>query len=221
MPDTLNNIWIAIEIAIYFHLTLPILLLVGAALSITWKSLLSGYLKSVVQNIDRFSQGVGHLASWLCLVMVLAMFATVMMRYIFGIGFIWFQESTLYMHGILFMLAAAYTLLVDGHVRVDIFYREIKPLRKSLVDFLGTYFLLLPVMYLTLDVALPYVENSWAVREGSKETSGLQALYVLKTAIIIFAWMMILQGLSQASKAALTLVGIGYQSTAEQADVEV
>ena len=58
----------------------------------------------------------------------------------FGVGSIWAQESIIYLHGFLFMLAAAYTLKMDGHVRVDIFYREAEPRTKALVNLGGAVF---------------------------------------------------------------------------------
>jgi hypothetical protein len=61
---------------------------------------------------------------WLALAMVLMQFAIVILRYVFGISYI-LQEGVLYMHAALFMLGAGYALLVDEHVRVDIFYARL------------------------------------------------------------------------------------------------
>ena len=93
----------------------------------------------------------------------------------------------MYMYGLLFLLAAGYTLLHGGHVRVDIFYREAAPRTKALTDFLGTYLFLFPVMTLILAVGYPYAELSWRIGEGSAETSGIQGIYILKGAILAFA----------------------------------
>lgn len=139
--------------------------------------------------------------------MVLIQFAVVVLRYVFGLGFIWMQESILYMHGIVFLVGAGYTLLKDGHVRVDIFYRAAHPRTKALVDMLGVIFLLIPFCALVWTVALPYVQNSWAVFEGSKETSGIQAVYLLKTCILVFTVLMALQGLAILMKSILVLKG--------------
>jgi len=76
--------------------------------------------------------------------MALVTFVIVVLRYLFNAGWIWMQESVTYMHGILFMTAAGFTLLHEGHVRVDIFYRPMKPKLKALIDLLGVFFLLLP-----------------------------------------------------------------------------
>ncbi|MGB6085137.1 TRAP transporter small permease subunit, partial [Parvibaculum sp.] len=123
--------------------------------------------------IDALNEHVGRVVSLLALLMVLVQFIVVLQRYVFGIGSIWMQESIVYMHGFLFMLVAGYTLLHNGHVRVDVFYRTMSLRAKAWVDLLGTIFLIWPLCYLIFIVSLPYVEASWAVREGSRETSGI------------------------------------------------
>ncbi|EKV31617.1 TRAP dicarboxylate transporter [Caenispirillum salinarum AK4] len=165
-------------------------------------------LHSLARGIDRTNDLIGRAVAWLTLAMVLIQFVVVVLRYVFGLGFIWMQESILYMHGIVFLVGAGYTLLKDGHVRVDIFYREARPTRKALVDLLGVIFLLVPFCALVWTVALPYVMNSWAVLEGSKETSGIQGVYLLKTSILVFTVLVGLQGLATALKSILVLSGV-------------
>jgi TRAP-type mannitol/chloroaromatic compound transport system permease small subunit len=136
---------------------------------------------------------------------VLAEFAVVVMRYAFGIGSIRLQESVLYAHAALFMLAAAWTLQTDGHVRVDIFYAQASPRAKALIDLVGTLVFLLPVTVLIGALSLPYVARSWAIFEGSPETGGLPFVYLLKTLIPLFAVLLGLQGVAQAIRAWLVL----------------
>ena len=168
---------------------------------------MSGLARSIAGGIDRINDLVGRTASWLTLFMVLVQFALVVMRYVFGVGNILVQESLIYAHGTLFMLAAGYTLLVDGHVRVDIFYRGASHRRKAMVDLCGVVFLLLPVCFLLWWFSFPYVSASWAVLEGSRETSGLPYVYLLKSVILAFIVLVALQGLSMALKSLLVLSG--------------
>ena len=157
--------------------------------------------------IDTLNETVGRAVSWLALAMVIVQFIVVLQRYVFGIGSIFMQESIVYMHGTLFMLVAGYTLLHNGHVRVDVFYRTMAPRAKAWIDLLGTLFLLWPVCYLIFIVSLPYVEASWAVREGSRETSGIQGVYLLKSVILGFVVLLALQGLSMIVHAIRILSG--------------
>ena len=80
-------------------------------------------LESIAEATDRFVCAVGRAASWLCLIMVLVAGVVVTLRYFFGVGWIWLQETVTWMHAAVFLLAAAYTLSSDEHVRVDVLYR--------------------------------------------------------------------------------------------------
>lgn len=165
-------------------------------------------LDLVADRIDRLSAAVGRTVMGCLLFMVLAEFALVLMRYVLGVGSIWLQESIVYAHAALFMLAAAWTLSADGHVRVDIFYADAAPRTKALVDLVGALLLLLPFALAVVFLSFPYVARSWAIFEGSRETSGLPAVFLLKTLIPLFAALLALQGVAQALRAALTLAGV-------------
>ena len=78
----------------------------------------------IAGSIDRVIAAIGRAATWCSLYIVLAEFAVVVLRYALGIGSIRLQELVLYAHAALFMLAAAWTLQVGGHVRVDVFYAQ-------------------------------------------------------------------------------------------------
>ena len=153
-------------------------------------------MKQVADAIDFLNERIGRVLSWLAVAMVLVQFIVVVMRYVFGVGSIWTQESIVYMHASMFMLLAGYTLLHNAHVRVDIFYREASPRFKAMVDVVGVILFLWPVCYLIVNVSWPYVRMSWLVHEGSKETSGIQAVFLLKSVILAFAALLALQGLS-------------------------
>lgn len=144
---------------------------------------------------------------WLSIAMVLVQFGIVVLRYVFGLGSLYMSESVIYMHGILFMSAAAYTLAVDKHVRVDIFYGEARPRRKAAVDLFGALVFLLPTCVLIAWLGLPYVGQSWAVLEGSRETSGIPAIFLLKSFILVFAATLFAQGLVMVVRAAAYLTG--------------
>jgi TRAP-type mannitol/chloroaromatic compound transport system permease small subunit len=168
---------------------------------------LGEFARSTADAIDRVTAAIGRAALWCCLYAVLAEFAVVLLRYAFGIGSIKLQESVLYAHAGLVMLAAAWTLQVGGHVRVDVFYAQARPRTRALVDLLGALLFLLPFAAAVAALSLPYVERSWAILERSREASGLPFVYLLKTLIPIFALLIGLQGIAQALRAALVLAG--------------
>ena len=82
-------------------------------------------MQRIADTLDTVNRAVGSAVRWLALVMVLVQFGIVLARYVYGVSSIAVNESVLYMHATLFMLGAGYTLLVDGHVRVDIFHARL------------------------------------------------------------------------------------------------
>ena len=162
-------------------------------------------LTSLADSIDRLTGAVGRAAAWLVVAVVLLEFALVVARYLFGMGSIWLSEAAVYAHAALFLLAAAWTLSVGGHVRVDIFYADASARTKAVIDLIGALVLLLPFALALLYLATPYVARSWAIFERSQESSGLPLLFALKTLIPVFAALMALQGVVQAIRALAAL----------------
>jgi len=164
-------------------------------------------LKRFVRFTDALNDRIGRAVSWLTLAMVLIVFFVVIARYGFAWGRVWIQESYVWLHGVVFMLGAGYTLLHEGHVRVDVFYRGASVRYKAWVDLLGALFLALPMLITVFVVALPYVETSWVRLEASREAGGLPGLFLLKTVIPTFCVLVGLQALALAARAFLVLRG--------------
>ena len=160
-----------------------------------------------VTAVDGLNDRIGRSVAWLTLAMVLITFLVVVLRYVFSLGWVWMQESYVWLHGIVFMLGAGYTLLHGGHVRVDIFYRPKSARFKAWVDLGGSLVLLLPVMVLIMWTSWGYVLASWSKFEESREAGGLPALFLLKTVIWVFCILVALQGLSLAARSLLILLG--------------
>ena len=153
---------------------------------------------AVCSFIERFNRTIGLAVAWFSLFMALTTFVIVVMRYGFNTGSIRLQESVLYMHGMLFMLSGAYCLQQNQHVRIDIFYSDWHERRKTLLDLLGTLFLLMPVAAFTFFIAWEYVASSWLYLEKSREPSGLPFIYLLKTVILIMPAMLFIQAIADA-----------------------
>ncbi|MBS0247218.1 MAG: TRAP transporter small permease subunit [Proteobacteria bacterium] len=152
----------------------------------------------IADAIDSLTARIGRAVAWLVLAIVLLQFVLVVARYLFGFGSIWLNESVMYGHAALFLLAAAWTLGSGGHVRVDIFYAGASPRGRAWIDLIGSLLLLMPFALLLLYLSLPFAARSWAILERSQETSGLPLVFVLKTLVPVFAGLMALQGIAQA-----------------------
>ena len=155
----------------------------------------------ITRGIDALSDWTGRGIAWLTLAMALCGVAVVLLRYGFGIGLVWLQESVTWLHAAVFMLGAGWTLRQDGHVRVDVFYRRMSPRQQALVDLVGTLVFLLPLCGYLLFESLPYVMNSWRILERSREAGGLPGLYLVKSLIPLMALLLALAGVAEALRA--------------------
>jgi TRAP-type mannitol/chloroaromatic compound transport system permease small subunit len=157
--------------------------------------------------ITAFNRRVGFAVSWLTLIMVVTTCVIVALRYLFDTGWIWMQESVTWMHAAVFMLGAAYTLVEDEHVRVDIFYRDMSVQRKALVNAIGVVLFLMPFSVFLFTSSWEYVALSWQVKENSAEAGGLvyPLLPIMKSFIPLLAALLFLQGVALFIQSLLTL----------------
>ena len=162
-------------------------------------------MERMADRLDAINRATGNAVRWLALSMVLVQFAIVLLRYVFGISSIAINESVLYMHSALFMLGAGFTLLVDGHVRVDIFYARADAAGKARVDLFGHLFLLLPSIITLAYWTWPSVRNSWAILEGPISVGGIPASFLLKSLIPAFCALLVIQSVSCIIRAVLLL----------------
>ncbi len=168
-------------------------------------STLQQYFESITRKLEQFIDWTGRSVSWLVLAMVLVTFLVVALRYVFDMGWIALQESISYLHSLVFLIGAAYTLQHNGHVRVDIIYDRLSASGKAWVDLIGHIFILMPVMIFIIWVSLPYVSASWRVTEGSREAGGLPGVFLLKSLILVMAGLLIMQGLALILRALLKI----------------
>lgn len=159
--------------------------------------------------LDRISSITGKAAAWLTLFMVIVTFVVVIMRYVFDAGLIWVQESVVWMHAVVFMLGAAYTLRAEEHVRVDIFYRSMSERRRAWVDLIGVIVFLLPLCAFLAWASFDFVALSWSIGESSRESGGLPYPFVplLKSVLLLMPLAVSLQGLSMFARSINTLRG--------------
>ena len=149
----------------------------------------------------------GKAAAWLTLFMVIITFIVVVMRYVFDAGLIWLQESVIWMHAVVFMLGAAYTLQQEDHVRVDVFYRDMGPRGRALIDLLGVIVFLFPLCAFLGWKSFDFVAASWSLHEASRESGGLPypLIPLLKSVLVLMPAAVALQGLSLLLRSFQTL----------------
>ncbi|MDH5433887.1 MAG: TRAP transporter small permease subunit [Gammaproteobacteria bacterium] len=143
---------------------------------------------------------IGRLVSWLTLGMVVVVSVNVLSSWLFSVSSILASEAVTWMHSANFLLAAAYTLNRNDHVRVDVFYSKMNERMKAWVDFLGGIILLLPVSIFIFWASWSYVIQSWRIGESSAEAGGMPALFLLKGLLLVMPVLLVLEGLGQIIK---------------------
>lgn len=168
----------------------------------------------VYRLIDQLNERVGRAVMWLTLFMVLIQFMAVLAIFVFQANVVfglpmpaWQEVINMYLHGTVIMMAAGYTLLHNGHVRIDIFYRTAPERRKDWTNLLGSLFFTLPVCALIYWASSKGVFRAWTSLEGSTDTLGLPYKYALKTLLLIFPILLGLQAISIIIKCILRLRG--------------
>lgn len=169
-----------------------------------------GALAGFVRFAEAVNDYVGRVVAWLTLATVLICATVVVLRYALQTGFIWMQELYVWTHAAAFMLGAGYTLMANKHVRVDILYARASPTNQAWLDLLSTLVFLFPWIILLIYFTWPHVTNSWLIWETSSQVGGMPGLYIMKTIILVFAGLMLLQGLAICGRSILVLNGLGH-----------
>lgn len=139
----------------------------------------------------------GHAVSWLTLAMVLLLTFNVLSSWLFNTSSILLSESITWMHSANFLIAAAYTLNRNEHVRVDIFYAKMSAKKQALVDLFGTLFLMIPVSVFVFWASWSYVMLSWRIGENSAEAGGMPAIFILKGLLLLMPVLLVIEGFNQ------------------------
>ena len=153
-------------------------------------------LAKIQRWIDVFNEWFGNIVIWLSTLMVLVVCYDVTTRYFFKKSSIAVQELEWHLFGFLFLLGAAYTLKHDRHVRVDVIYDRLSEKKRAFIDIIGTLLFLIPFSLLVIYTSKNFVINSFLIKEGSPNPGGLPYRFILKSAIPVGFFLVLLQGIS-------------------------
>jgi TRAP-type mannitol/chloroaromatic compound transport system permease small subunit len=152
-------------------------------------------LENIIKSVKRIIFWIGEKSAWLNLLMVLLLCLDVFLRYILGFSSNALLELEWHLFGLIFLLGSAYTLQMDKHVRVDVFYHSLSEKHKSMIDVFGSVFLLIPWCVIAIGTCYRYASNSFYIRENSPNPGGLPAWYVIKYAIVACFVLLLLQAI--------------------------
>ena len=165
-------------------------------------------IKTVSRWIDILNEWVGRGVGWVTAGLVAVVFADVLMRYLFNTSFVFTQELEWHLFGFIFLMGAGYTLLHDGHVRVDIIYQRLGFKGRAWVNFFGVLLFLIPGCFMIITTSWKFAANSFAMLEGSPDPGGIPLRFIIKGCIPIGFTLLLLQGLSLGVHSLMQLLGI-------------
>lgn len=176
------------------------------------------------RGIDRLNEFVGKSVSWLILLAILVSAANAVIRKVFDTSSNAWLELQWYLFGAAFMLAAAYTLKQNEHIRIDIVYGLFPRRVQHWIDLLGHVLFLMPFVTLMVFYFVPYVSLSFHSGEMSTNAGGL-IVWPAKAILLAGFFLLALQGISEIIKKIAIMRGImddpnPFISAHEQAELE-
>jgi TRAP-type mannitol/chloroaromatic compound transport system permease small subunit len=153
-------------------------------------------LKTFIRWIDGLNEWVGRGVAWVTLALVLVIFTDVVMRYLFNTSYVFTQELEWHLFGFIFLIGAGFTLLHDGHVRVDIIYQRLGFKGQAWINLMGVIVFLIPGCLMIIITSFKFVLSSFLILEGSPDPGGIPLRFIVKGFIPAGFSLLLLQGLS-------------------------
>jgi TRAP-type mannitol/chloroaromatic compound transport system permease small subunit len=172
--------------------------------------------------IDWINEWIGKVAMWMVLATVLISAGNAIMRKAFNVGSNAYLEIQWYLFAAVFMLAAGYVFLHNGHVRIDFISSRLSKRTNAIIDALGIVIFMIPLCVILIDLAWPFFMRTYLSGEMSENAGGLIRWPVILLIPLGFA-ILLMQGVSELIKRVAFLVGArdepfsyGHEKSAEE-----
>ena len=162
-------------------------------------------VQRVLHTIDGISTWVGKAAAWLIIGLMVLVCVEVIKRYVFNAPTAWIFDASNMFYGTLFMLAGAYTLAQNAHVRGDFLYSSMKPRTQASLDLVLYIVFFVPGILALIYAGFYYAADSWRIDEHSNVTANGPPIYPFKTVIPIAGILVMLQGIAEIIRCVVCL----------------
>lgn len=152
-------------------------------------------MQNLFLTVDKISTFIGHLFSWLVVALTALIGFEVFSRYVLNNPHPWAFDAQMMLYGTMFMMAGAYTLAKNGHVRGDILYGFLKPRTQATFDLVLYIVFFIPGVIALAYAGYGYAADSWRILEHSSITSDGPPIYPFKTIIPVAGVVLLLQGI--------------------------
>jgi TRAP-type mannitol/chloroaromatic compound transport system permease small subunit len=163
-------------------------------------------LEKIIKFIDAVSDRTGRIVGWIAVPMIVALIYEVFARYVFQRPTIWSYEITYMIYGTHFLLGAAYTLRVKGHIRIDLLYMRFSPRGRALIDVIGYLVIFFPIMFILVISSYDMAKDAYMIMEVSQFTPWQPILWPFKSVICVGFILLILQGIAEFIRSVVTLI---------------
>jgi TRAP-type mannitol/chloroaromatic compound transport system permease small subunit len=160
---------------------------------------------SLSKYIDKLSEFAGKTSAWLIAVLIFELVYDTVARYVFNAPTAWSYDISYMLYGSVFMGGAAYTLLLDEHVRIDIIYEKVSRRSRAIIDAVCYIVFFFPSMGVLLFYSTEFAIKSWKMLETSGESMWSPPIYPFKTVIPLTILFLILQGAVQFGRCLATI----------------
>ena len=155
--------------------------------------------------VDKLSTWVGHAFSWLIVGLTLLVTWEVFSRYALGNPHAWAFDAMAMLYGTMFMMAGAYTLAKNGHVRGDVLYGYFRPRTQATIDLMLFIVFFIPGVIALTYAGYYYAADSWRIDEHSNVTAGGPPVYPFKTVIPLAGAILLAQGIVEIVRCLICL----------------
>lgn len=162
-------------------------------------------MQKLLLFVDKVSTFVGHAFSWVIVVLTLQVSWEVFSRYALDDPHAWAFDAMIMLYGTLFMMAGAYTLAKNGHVRGDVLYGFFAPRTQATIDLVLYIVFFIPGVVALTYAGYYYAAESWAINEHSNVTADGPPIYPFKTVIPVAGVFLLLQGLVEIVRCVICL----------------
>ena len=162
-------------------------------------------MQKTLLAIDRLSTWVGKAGAWMAVGLTLLVSWEVFSRYVLNHPHGWVLDAQIMMYGTLFMMAGAYTLSRNGHVRGDVLYRFLGPRTQAAIDLVLYLLFFVPGILALAWFGVGFAHDSWAMLERSQTSASNLPIYPLKAIIPVAGALLLLQGLAEIARCVICL----------------
>ena len=152
-------------------------------------------MQKMLLAVDRLSTWLGQLFAWSIVVLTFMISWEVFSRYVLNKPHGWVLDAQIMLYGTLFMMAGAYTLSKNGHVRGDVLYGFFQPRTQASIDLILYIVFFIPGVFALTYAGYTYAAESWAINEHSNVTADGPPIYPFKTVIPVAGAFLMVQGI--------------------------